>query len=604
MAGETVSGRQPIAIVEIDQDFCVNTYGVAPCTAALGVTGTQKCFNTCASCQDLENYSLGDASPPEEGHLTIRFSEPAENLPRDVVLLPYIVDLTSQPTELNIGGSDQNASPLGTRASITVTFSDHPHHDRGLDPYVAERNYNPMELGTFWSKWLRRNPYYQGRELRVKSGYVGQALDDMRVRHYIIERIEGPSEGVVKVTAKDPIKLLEFARSQVPALTNAQLATVVLAAGEEITSGSYISLTVDLLPAGITDDLSASGVLRIGGELFTFINRGSDQVTLTQRMQRRTLSSEHKIGELVQEVAIFSGTADAVIASLLLDYAGMNPAFIDTAAWAEEAALWSAALQVESWITEPTSVGQLVGEILQQTLCIIWWDEVAQQVRFKALRPRIYGFDDDPESIDDDANLISDGVSLVDMPDERLSRVRVYYDQINPTAGMSPQNFAGLKEKVDPDAESTVQYGEQRILDIYGRWLGSGASAGALAVAVRVLNRRRDTPKQITFTLDAKDRAIIEAAQFVSLTHHALVDMTGAPETRVIQITSVDEIEPGHRSQYEARIAENNINGYATIMADDAPDYGDATDEERLFGGWISKDDGTFDNGDPGYRLI
>jgi hypothetical protein len=48
---------------EIDLPRCANTYGVSPCTATVGAdspdTGTDKCFNSRASCQDLPNFRLG-----------------------------------------------------------------------------------------------------------------------------------------------------------------------------------------------------------------------------------------------------------------------------------------------------------------------------------------------------------------------------------------------------------------------------------------------------------------------------------------------------------------------------------------------------------------
>ncbi len=52
-------GRKPVYIVEMDLDFCTRTYGVSPCTAAIGVTGTAKCFQTRKTCQDAANYSGG-----------------------------------------------------------------------------------------------------------------------------------------------------------------------------------------------------------------------------------------------------------------------------------------------------------------------------------------------------------------------------------------------------------------------------------------------------------------------------------------------------------------------------------------------------------------
>src|SRR5690625_3570994 len=51
--------REPIAFVEIEQDFCNLTYGVAPCMAGIGVTGNTQCYNTLRTCQDANNFSRG-----------------------------------------------------------------------------------------------------------------------------------------------------------------------------------------------------------------------------------------------------------------------------------------------------------------------------------------------------------------------------------------------------------------------------------------------------------------------------------------------------------------------------------------------------------------
>lgn len=51
-------GREAITLVEIDQPLCRNVYGVAPCAAALGTTGTRKCFNTRVTCQDPDHYDV------------------------------------------------------------------------------------------------------------------------------------------------------------------------------------------------------------------------------------------------------------------------------------------------------------------------------------------------------------------------------------------------------------------------------------------------------------------------------------------------------------------------------------------------------------------
>lgn len=48
--------REPLVVVELEQDQCRLLYGDSPCAAALDVTGTRKCYNTRKTCQDSDNY--------------------------------------------------------------------------------------------------------------------------------------------------------------------------------------------------------------------------------------------------------------------------------------------------------------------------------------------------------------------------------------------------------------------------------------------------------------------------------------------------------------------------------------------------------------------
>lgn len=60
---ERVVGREPIELIEILVPKCANVHGSAPCTATQ--TGNAKCFNTRATCNDIDNFR---ARP--DGHLT------------------------------------------------------------------------------------------------------------------------------------------------------------------------------------------------------------------------------------------------------------------------------------------------------------------------------------------------------------------------------------------------------------------------------------------------------------------------------------------------------------------------------------------------------
>ncbi|MDX1397545.1 MAG: hypothetical protein R3204_03335, partial [Oceanospirillum sp.] len=92
--------REPIQIVEIDQDFCANDFGVAPCTA----TGSAKCFNCLRTCQDAANY---DPEP-----LTLRFAKPGDWISDySEYIIPMLASVNTTPTEISVGGITKSISP-------------------------------------------------------------------------------------------------------------------------------------------------------------------------------------------------------------------------------------------------------------------------------------------------------------------------------------------------------------------------------------------------------------------------------------------------------------------------------------------------------------
>lgn len=591
MSSSTTIGREPLTIVEIDQDLCENVYGVAPCTAAVGVTGDEKCFNCLSSCQDEDNYALGDP-------LTLRFSTSMENtgLRGVATLIPSLISVSSVSTRINIGGSDPEASPLGQRAQITATFRDHPSDDRLTDPYVTERDYDPLERGTFWSKWLARNPYHQGRAIRVRQGYVGQPLAEMRVRHFVIERIDGPTRGVVKILAVDPLKLLNDVRVQIPSPN-----TGVLDADIAEVDGS-----LTLSPAGIgNSEYPASGVGRIGSELVTY-TRAADVVTLTARGLRGTVATTHAAGDIFQEVLVItSQRVDVLLADLMTNYASIDPTFIPTAEWDAEADLWCSGFDLSAWITEPTGVQSIIAEVLDTTKCFIWWDDEDQEIKFRATRPFFPLADDAAIEIDQYANIIADSFAIEPKPQERITQVWLYWAQINPTGAIDdPANYARRRVLRDSDAESAERYGDSRIKKIFCRFFDEGNDAATSVVGTRVLERQRETPILVKFATDAKELVNnLRAGKVIRLTHRDLVDVAGEALPTIIQLTSSEEVDPGHRIEFEGRPYLSRTH-YAFIMENSANDYDTATALEKETGGYIAVNALGFDNGDPPYRIL
>lgn len=588
MTDRDTIGREPITILEIDQDRCSLTYGVAPCQAALGVTGDDKCYNTRITCQDDANFTLST--------LTLRFCSPMEDtgLHKSIVLIPSLVSVDTVPTEINIGGTNRDAGPLGRRAMITAKLQDHPYHDRLVDPYASERDFDAMEQGTFWSKWLARNPYHQGRALRVREGYVGQTLAEMRVRNYIIERIEGPTKGIVSIIAKDVLKLIESERAQAPIPNTGVLNAAI----------DDNDLALVLSPAGIGNaEYPTSGTARIGSELVTYTRSGNN-VTITARAVRGTEATSHEAGDIFQDCLVISSVAVAqVIHDLLVDYAGVPEAYIPLADWEEEADTWLSGFNLSTVITQPTGVDKLIAEINEQATTFIWSDDEDQEIKLRATRPFFPVLDAAPYEVTQEANIVAGSFVLERKPDERISEIQIYYDQINPTGSVDdPTNYARFRQLIDDDAETSEQYGEKRVKTIFARFMDSANDASTNVVAQRILDRQRDPPTVVKFKMDAKDSGL-RPGEVARITHRDIVDFDGAADPTLFQIVASQEEKTGHLFQFTGRTYLFSTN-YGFITTNDFPDYSSASQAQKDDGGFIAVDALGFANGDAPYRIL
>ena len=588
---EAVFGREPITIVELEQDACARTYGVAPCAAALGTTGQHKCFNTLVTCQSPTSF--------QRTTKLLRFCTAREHAPAGMI--PSLTGVTSSPTRINVGGADRDTGPLGKRAAVTITLQDHPHNDVGIDPYQAERitgaaqadgvGYDPEQYGTFWSRWLTRNPYHVGRALRVYDGYVGQELAEMQVRHFVIDRIDGPdASGKVTIRAKDILALADGQKAQAP-----QLSPGVL--HEDIDE----TATVLRVVGATLDDYPASGTLRINDEVMTYTGRSlADGVITFTGIARATDNTEreaHDAGDTVQRCLRFGGQpAYQAVRTLLTEYADIPEAAIPYDEWQAEGGRWLAqAIMADTPITEPTGVDALVGEICEQFLFYVWVDERAQKIRLRAVRP----VDNDPiTTLTDDANIVAGSQALRYEPDQRVTQVWTSLHLRNPTEPPDdPRSYALTIATPDLAAQSPEQYGDRRVRRIFGRFLSGPAQVTPLGV--RTLARYRDTPRYLSLALDAKDRALW-VGDVARVTTRVDTDAIGRPVANVWQVISAHERRPGELYEYELQ-RFIFISRYAFVMDNDAPRYSAAAEKQ---GAWFAPGPEGFADGTEPFRFI
>lgn len=550
--------REPLQVVEIVQPLCSRTFGTAPCLA----TG-DKCWNTDATCKFITALDL-------TGSVLMRFVAPAANRSlasgfQPGTAIPALMSVNTSPTVLNVGAGNEDIQPLGLRAVAEVTIKDFPFNDVGFDPYLADRAYDPLTRGSFWTKWLARNPYHVGFVLRVYDGYFGDSLGAMIKREYSIEKIDS-TRSEVRITAKDILRKVTDTKVTAPALSPGALSLALTAVA-----------TTFQAAGAVLSDYPASGRLRINGEIMAYTGRAivgtNVEFTGVTRGQLGTTAAAHNQFDRVQRVLSYEDApVSDIIYDLLTVWAGIPAAYIDKAAWDLEQAEWRELYRFTAHITDPVEVQKLLGELCQQGLVNIWWDERVQEILYRAQRPNFA-----PTTLTQEGELVSDSVVIEEKPERRASQVCVYFGLRNPTLSLNDKaNFANAEAYIDVDKER--QYGEPAVREIFCRWVNTSVIARTLASAY--LLRFRDVRRYITFDLTAKDIANCWTGDVLQIRHFLRVDATGLELVQPWLITSAETVEQGHRYRFQA---EDNESGGLLWEWVDALDARPSTE----IGAWV-----------------
>lgn len=503
--------KEHLFIVEIEQDYCDLVSGTSPCTAT--ETGDAKCYNTIVTCNDVPNF--------DQVTKTYRFCENTSPHPAGLDAIPSLVSVSIAPATIDLQGG------LGVRSNVSLTFNDQPSADIGVDPYLTDRTYIASDQGTFWTKWRARNPYYQGRSIKVLSGYLVDGVFDaanFTTRYYIIDSLT-VSGGKCSIVGKDPLKLADSIKAKAPAASNGLISGSLTAVATSIT----------LTPSGIGSEYPSTGYVRVKGEVMEVTARASDVLTVV-RGQYNTTAVAHSANDTVQLCLEYDAQqVDDIVADLLTTYAGIDSAFIPTASWAAEADTYLTGL-LSTLITEPVGVATLLKELGEQAPHSLYWDERAQEVQFLAVKPPP---EDGANCLDMDSNLLADSLSVKDEESLRVSTVIVYFGQVDPTKKLDEtNNYAQVYARVNTDG--IARYGSDRVKTIYSRWITNVNKTAALLLAERLGRRFGFAPRSVTFSLDPKD-GDLWAGDTIGICHRDMVDPAGVPAEVAFQVISAKE---------------------------------------------------------------
>lgn len=530
--------RETIVFLEIDQPLCTHVYGTAPCTAVLGVDGEHKCFNTRFTCQDPDNYEGGEGASPAN-FVTLRFSRSQSDLLQYGRVIPSLLSFSVSSGSINLGGADQSSSALGLREVVTVTLADHLSSDRILDPYYAQRlsavaqagsppvGYDPRERGTFWGKFLARNPYGPFYPARLRFGFVGQSLDDMRVQYYYVDRITRTRDKI-SIVLKDIFTKIETQKAVAPIASNGRIHTAINAVD--------VSLTLE--PTGIGDEeYDTTGYVRVNDEIMAYTRSGGSDVLGLTRQQYGTEADDHDADDLVQKVLVYNSESfQDIVYDLFVNYTEIGAASINKTMWDEVASpissLYSAVL------SEPTPVTSLAAELCEQvgfTLCPNVETNQIQMTLLAGLVPSL--------TVTDNGVIVKDTLSIKSLPTKRASEVWVYYGLKDPTRSLDAENFRSRVISADLASESDDQYGTASIRKVMSRWIPQFGRSIAEQIADRLLTMFRDPPVEASFRIHASNGPYFGLSRAFTLETAQVQDELGDNASTLHVATSVERGE-------------------------------------------------------------
>lgn len=491
-----------LTYIEIDIDYCARSFGVAPCTAS----GSNKCFNT-------RNRSLdcGDPANFNAATKTVRFGVDTGFLPSTIECIPNLIAAEMTAPKLAPGEN------IGQRATLSCKFKNHRHNDVGFDKYYDTRSYDPFQTGTFWGKFVSRNPYLYRMPIRLIQGFLGQALAEMKVFNFVIEKMDGPdTDGQFSITGVDFMRFLDGDSAQVPKLSKGSL-------NADITD---TATSATLKPSGIgAAEYPASGVLSIGEEICTF-TRSSDTLTLT-RGAHGSKADAHQADDTVQLCYVQTTQNEAtILADIITNYTDLNSSYINTTDWQNEVTQYSNLLYT-GVIPKPSPVKAVINEFIQQAGLIVYPDVEANKIRLSVLRPA-----SDSALVFTESNTWP-GVQISDTG-TRYSQAWTYFYQKNKAEDLTKDtNYYTTAATIDADNPHTVE----SIRKVYSRWLPRSALSAAQAINNRILSRYRVAPRQFAFSVDRKNT--LKLGQSIVLAHRVVENAFGQTDTVTAQIISI-----------------------------------------------------------------
>ena len=589
-----MSQLEPIQIVELSQPRCGLRFGIGACTAV----GSPMCYNTYSTCTVRAVYSqtgsikwrFVKAAP---GIFAVGDFADADNPATNAI--PVDMTISNSKSQLNIGGILDGKSPFGVRATVTISMKDFDWSDSVGDFYLGDRSNLPAR--SFWAVWCARNQFFGGMYITVYDGYRGDTLASMRKRVCVLDNVEGPSaDGSVTLSGSDPLMRAATSNAKFPRDMDVRLVSAI----------TDVQTTIQVIstnPADLTDAFGNTALkwAKIGTEILSysaavFVSDGVYDLTGCARGQLGTIAATGAADVRLQRVGRYEDIETWAIGyDLMVNHSNVPGGFIDLAQWTAEGSTYLPSFRTTVTLHDPELIQNLMGEICQQGMFYIWWDEFAQKIPMLAVRPPKAAV----RKISDATTIMAGSSELHREPDSLISRVFVYYAPISVLGSKTdPANYRVVSGRIEGAVEHPSAANGPRPLSIYARFVNTEGHASQ--VISRILGRYSMSPRFLTVRVSGKDREIT-IGEVCDVTTRTILDTEGRALDSRWQVISWDEIVAGEVYLLDLQTYDF-IGRFGQYMADGSPDFASATDDEKNDGGWWADDLGLMPDGSPGYQ--
>lgn len=542
--------RTPITMVQIAADYCSRTFGTSPCLA----TGT-KCYNTRMTCVYTTAYSSTTK--------VYRFTSHDVPVPWGSGERPYMISVKLMPTEMT------EVRSLVTRA--TIELADEPDSDIGIDPYVSSRS---SVQGTYWKKWLARNPNFKGRPLQILEGFTGLTSGEFTSKFSgTIQSIEFGNNKVI-IEAAD--LNADLSDTYWPVKVDVKL-TFDLS-----TSDSYLHVT------NASQLAAAPGYVRIDDEVIKYTTRDTTAnfVTGLTRGAFGTVNVAHTAGRKVTRVGYLAEdyTSNQII-FLLLDV-GLSASTQFNAAVLSF--IWSTPNFVPPKhpliVVEPRKVSELLAELCELAELHYWIGE-GSIIDFKRKLPnepaRTFS-----KHFTDQGNIV-DGSVVVDTNDEkRITRLYFWWDHDCIHAINERTSFN--RGDIIVDAEAELIYGEATARDMYSQVMRYAVTYTDVETHImrvvnllsRILAWNVKARAEIDFQVELKD-STVTTGDYVTISTNQVqgIDGVGLSQAQGIVVRR----ERGKGNLIDLRVRLLPTRKFAYIAPDASPDWSSADGDDKQY---------------------